>query len=235
MDYYSLLGVSPAASLDEVKSTYKKLALKHHPDKGGDPQYFSKLTEAYNYIKSDIQLDTAEVMDSYFYPSKNLRLTETIDFKEQYTGKILNLKYKTLSNENKIFTVNIPAGISHNQTLKFDNINNDSFYKPTGNLLLTIKVKNKTGIRRDQDDIYLDYDVNVLDLLTGANLEIVLPCDTKVSLFVKKGTQNNTVYRISNYGIPNLSTGIKGDVFVKIKAIVPMLDNEQCHLINTIK
>ena len=47
---YKVLGLSEGASTEEVKKAYKKLALVHHPDKGGDPEEFRKLTEAYEHI-----------------------------------------------------------------------------------------------------------------------------------------------------------------------------------------
>jgi curved DNA-binding protein CbpA len=39
-NYYDILGVSRDASSDDIKKAYKKAALSHHPDKGGDPEKF---------------------------------------------------------------------------------------------------------------------------------------------------------------------------------------------------
>ena len=50
MDYYKTLGVNKNASQSDIKSAFKKQAMKHHPDKGGDPKQFQQLNEAYEVL-----------------------------------------------------------------------------------------------------------------------------------------------------------------------------------------
>jgi len=51
-DYYEVLGIQKGASADEIKKAYRKLAVKHHPDKeGGDEAKFKEATEAYEVLK----------------------------------------------------------------------------------------------------------------------------------------------------------------------------------------
>ena len=44
---YDRLGVGKDASDVEIKKAYRMLALNNHPDKGGDPEAFKLIAEAY--------------------------------------------------------------------------------------------------------------------------------------------------------------------------------------------
>jgi curved DNA-binding protein CbpA len=53
-NHYELLGVPVQATQDQIKSSYRRLALRYHPDKtGGDARYdeqFKRITAAYNVL-----------------------------------------------------------------------------------------------------------------------------------------------------------------------------------------
>merc|ERR1719226_52490 len=48
--FYKALEVEKGASEPEIKKAYRKLAVKHHPDKGGDPEKFKEITRAYEVL-----------------------------------------------------------------------------------------------------------------------------------------------------------------------------------------
>jgi len=50
MNYYDVLGISRDANEKEIKTAFRKLAAKHHPDKGGDHKKFVEIKEAYETL-----------------------------------------------------------------------------------------------------------------------------------------------------------------------------------------
>jgi molecular chaperone DnaJ len=50
-DYYDILGVKKDASADEIKKAFRRAAIEHHPDRGGDEAKFKEINEAYEVLK----------------------------------------------------------------------------------------------------------------------------------------------------------------------------------------
>ena len=61
-DLYQILNVDKNCSSEDLKKSYRKLCIKHHPDKGGDEQEFKKISEAYNILKDD---EKRRIYDQY--------------------------------------------------------------------------------------------------------------------------------------------------------------------------
>ena len=51
-DYYKTLGVDKNANAEDIKKAFRKLAMEHHPDKGGNAEKFKEISEA-NEVLSD--------------------------------------------------------------------------------------------------------------------------------------------------------------------------------------
>ena len=52
-DYYAILGARKTASQDEIERLYKRLAMQHHPDRGGNAEVMKAINEAYRVLGNE--------------------------------------------------------------------------------------------------------------------------------------------------------------------------------------
>ena len=97
MDPYKVLGVKQGASEEEVKKAYRKQAMKHHPDKGGDPEKFKEIQGAYEKITNpqpeqfDQAAGFADILKNMFGGMNQQHHQINISIKEAFSGKTITI------------------------------------------------------------------------------------------------------------------------------------------------
>lgn len=85
-DYYDILGVPAAASSEDIRRAYKKLALEYHPDRNpGDAraeERFKEINEAYQTLSDPIRKNRYDFLKEYGTAAS--ALFDTVEHEPQY-------------------------------------------------------------------------------------------------------------------------------------------------------
>jgi DnaJ-class molecular chaperone len=248
MDYYNTLGVDKQASQADIKKAYRRLASKHHPDRGGDEASFKKVQEAYDVLgneKAKAEYDNPVQgssfgggFDSFFHDmfrqahaqhrtraraNRDAVCDLSVNLREAYTGidKIIDLGYSKIK-------FSVPAGTSHGTQfhltgkgpLEHSNL-------PPGDLVVRIHVINPPEWDRRGDDLYCKVGIDYFQSMLGCTVEIEHINGTKVRVKVPKRSGQDGRLRLSNLGMPNSNSGVKGTLYVILDVSMPSLMDDQ--------
>ena len=259
MNYYEILGVSETASQDEIKKAYKKLAMKHHPDRGGDEKTFQEISQAYDTIgdaakrqqydherlhKPHIHIRTGGFQDfndifghafnfggggqwdpfSHMQRRKNkdLNISCTISFKDSFNGKQLEASYTLPSGKKQTVAINVPPGVSHGQTIRYQGLGDDSIPNlPRGDLMVTVYVENDPLYQRRNDDVMFNLQITVFEAMMGCTKKVTTLDGHKLDLKIRPGTQHGAEFLCRGRGFNNASNGRLGDLIVHLTILIP--------------
>jgi DnaJ-class molecular chaperone len=119
MSYYDLLKVAKNASPEEIKKQYKKLALEHHPDRGGDSDIFKQISEAYQTLSEPQKRKEYDNPSPFFHqmPQERRHGAGFVDpdelFKHFFSNGFGNINGNMRNNGLHTTTINFGNGIPH--------------------------------------------------------------------------------------------------------------------------
>lgn len=259
MDYYQILGLKEDASQDEIKKAYKKLAMKNHPDRGGDTKKFQEISQAYDTL-SDPQKRSeydnrkngynpfenmggfnqfGEMFGFKFGPgfqgfdrnarkNKDLTIKISITLKQSYTGTQIEARYKTPNGRNQTVVVDIPPGIHHGQTVRYSNLGDDSIPSlPRGNLNVLVMIDNDNNFERNNNDLHGRLSLTLLEAMTGCVKDFQHIDGTKIPITIRPGVTNGTEFSAVGKGFPDVNTGRRGNLFIRLEVAIPALKDKQ--------
>ena len=128
----------------------------------------------------------------------------------------------------KTLEVKIPAGVETGSRLRITGEGEAGVNGgPKGDLYVFIHVAEHENFERQRENLYTSVPISFAQAALGAEIK-VKTLDGEEDLKIPAGTQTGTVFRIKNQGMPSLSGGGKGDLFVAVTLVTPTsLSREQ--------
>ena len=117
--------------------------------------------------------------------------------------------------------VKIPAGVRDGSRIRISGEGNPGVGSgPRGDLYMVVAIKPHARFRREDDNLLEDLDVPYTTLVLGG--ETTVPTlRGRVLLKVPAGTANGKQFRLAGQGMPRLKDGTRGDLLVKVHAVLP--------------
>ena len=247
MDYYQLLGVNKTATPDEIKSAYKKMAMQHHPDKGGDHVKFAEINEAYQTLRDsdkraqydrpksqqsfNVNTENFEDIFSSFFGgrqrvrrNKDIKIQVTMSLEEVVIGKDFIASYTMFNGQNTNANIRIHRGVQHGEIIRFKGLGDNSYPQlQRGDLLVQVRILNHRTLVRDGNHLKTTVDVSIFDLILGTEVFIEKLTGGTIRVNISKSTQSGTILSIAGQGLPDPRTGSFGNLYLKIKGITPKI------------
>jgi len=142
----------------------------------------------------------------------------TIDFRKAILGGKLKINIK-----NRLIEINIPKGIKNGQKIRNKN-KGESSHGKTGDLILTINIKDDYEYERNEDDLIKTIDISLYKSLFGGKVE-VSTLYGNVIVNIPKGIKNGQKLRIKEKGVYNRKTKKYGNLNIKINIVNPKIDD----------
>jgi len=256
MDYYETLGVNHTTQPDEIKKAYKKLASKHHPDKGGDEAEFKKIQAAYETL-SDPQKKHeydnpspfrnqggnpfnnqgnpfADMFGDIFQNGQRQQRQRPQNFNaETHIDVSLEDVYFGTTKRIDVGTgqldIQVPRGVRDNTIYNIPGkapIQDNNL--PAGDLRVRLQISRHPTFGRDGPNLIGAIEIDYIQAIMGTTVTLDHISGKKLDVKVPPGSAPDSRLKLRGQGFIMANSGIVGDFLILIK-VCPVENLEQRH------
>ena len=237
MNPHAVLGVANDATPDQIKAAYRKLAMKHHPDRNGGSddaaKKFQEIQSAYDMLRSDKpkapqqeemnfhHAHMHDIFDHFFTraPQVNPSLQAVCDItlEQAFSGCAV-----TFSVNGKSVVVDIPAGANHGHVIRIaEGAGKPNPNLPAGDLHVVIRLKPHDRFQRHGMTLLSVARVELLDLLIGKEIEIRTITGEPKKVTIPENSNPTTVLTVAGEGMPAMNSSSRGDLMIHFEVDYP--------------
>lgn len=214
-DYYKILGVSEKAPIAEIKSAYRKLAKKHHPDmnptnKKAAEEMFKKISEAYYVLGDEKRKSEYDSFRTMGYAPQGARGGQ-----QYYTGAQgfdIDDLLSHLGFGGRGRRAQARGGMDFDV---FDDIFGGSF-SPGERKNFSRGYAQEPMARKASTDVNAAIEIPQTLARNGGKIDLTLPGKKNITVTIPKGITDGTKLRLHDLGDPCPHCSHKGDLLIKV-------------------
>ena len=207
-DYYKILGVEKTATQDDIKKAYRKLAMKHHPDRNAgnksSEEKFKEITEANEVLSDPEKRKKYDTLGSNWNQYQHSGGQGFDDFYTHFGGgrrQSTGSTYEYSGNINDIFGDMGGGGFSDFF---------ESFFGGRGS-----GFGGRTQQQRTAVDVEANMNITLEDVFVGSEKQISVD-GKKLKIKINPGTKDGQKLRLKGLGRSKTASGEKGDLYLNI-------------------
>jgi len=149
---------------------------------------------------------------------QHVNITLQVTLEEVYSCIEKNINITMPNGLSKPIKLKIPPGVHDGAQVRYPGMSPDG-----ADLLVMYKIISHSIFTVEDYNLHMQLNVNLSDVMLGADKVIMTLDNRSIKLHIKAGTQIGTKFRIRESGMPRPGNS-NGDLFIEIKAHIPILD-----------